>query len=356
MKKVRDGKAIRIGVKKVMMKIGISKVFSALTIIPLLSVVLLTSCRFTDWGDGDFIPPTDHAFVYQGTAPANLFTWNVALYDRYAFTSDGNGFICIYDAINVYMPHQVSSIDIGTGGQTIRNIEVDWRYNLYVAAGQAGLYIVNASSVFFPVVLAHVPHIHALDISLDDDYLAVIDRNGWKLYYISGHATLTEIGSFDYFLPKQPQKIMLRGNFVYVFSSDSLDIFDVTNPMFITLERTIPWFDFIDYTMVGSTLAVICRDYLYFIDTFRPTSASVVKEYGVRRIARSIGFNAGVLYMGWTDNSLSAFQLRDIFNLTDSDERARIVFEQNVFDIKFRNDVIFISNGAQGLKLYRLVL
>ena len=319
-----------------------------------LCLILLISCRFTsyDWEDVD--PPGDFFFIHHGTVPAINTTRNTAIYDNYAFSSDGNGVVAVYNIINSFEPYLISSIELPTN-QIVRKIEVDWRYNLYAAVGNAGVFIINTSNPSYPDIIGDFPHILALDLSLQEDYIAVTDQFGWKLLFLLSSSHLTEINSYYYFDSRQPERILLRGNWVYVVSRNYLDIFDITNIYNIRLERSFHFYDnIVDFDIINSIassfIVLATTQNLYYINITNPLSASIVSDFGLSLIPRTLRTRNNYLFIGWENRSLSAYRIADVLQVPS--EESRINFSNVVLDIDFRNDLMYFSLGTSGLQIY----
>gem|GEM_PF-5119428 len=322
----------------------------------LFSFILLTlvSCRFYDVNWDDVDPPDDLDFILQGTAEPIVYTRNTTIYDNYAFTSDGNGVIAIYNVINSFNPYLESHIQLPTN-QIIQKIEVDWRLNLYVAAGNDGVFIVDTSSPSFPSVVNEYPHLYALDLSLQEDYLAVVDQAGWSLFFIQSSAQLSEVNSYRFPDNRQPVKILLRNNWVYVFSRFYVDIFDITNIYNIRLERSFSFANrIVDFDIIGNFIALVTTSELYFIDITFPLSASIEGDYALFLTPRTLRARNDKLFIGYENRSLSVYQVWGVHILPT--EVSRISFQNVVLDVDFRSDLIYMSAGNTGLLIYYFLL
>jgi len=320
----------------------------------LLSLAIL-SCRLTGFPEGDFFPidPGDLSFVRQSNVPAMSSVTNMTLYNNFAFVADGNGRLGIHDVTSSLTPITISSITIPDVQQSIRRIEVDWRNNLYVAAGVGGLHVINASNTHFPVVVASHNQINAADLSLYEDYIAVIDNNGWRLLEVVSSSHLSELFFYDYFIPRQPMRILMRGNWVFVASRDFIDIFDITNPFNVRLERQIRISGFVDFDILDNRFLVVATfNRLLFIDITSPLNADIASDLVPMWTPHVIRAHNNYLFISWTNRSLSAYR---ILTITSLREESRKEFPQLVRDIDFRGNLIFLSNGINGFDIYSYV-
>lgn len=315
-------------------------------------LILISSCKITGIDGGELNPPGSGAFLYYGSAPAIDFSWNVTTYDTYAFVADGNSRISIYDILDSTQPRQISSINLPSGSQPIKAIEVDWRYNLYVAGGNGGLHIINCSDPGFPVLVASYPNIYATGLSFQDDYLAVIDNNGWRLFYLTGSSYLTEVGSYIYFMNRQPLKIHMQDNWVFVASHNTLEIFDITNPSNIRLEKNFSFSNFIDFDFIDNYLTLITNYNLYFIDISNPLNASLSNYFELLWTPVMIRNKDNHIFISWENRSLSAYK---VWSINIVREVSRKNFTQTVWDISFKNNVLYLANGNEGLKVYNFI-
>jgi hypothetical protein len=319
-----------------------------------LLLFLLTSCIWNDEPFEDFY--SSAPFVHLSTGEAFTTTYNSTLYHDFAFTSDGLGNICVYNIIDSHNPVRISETNIPTSGQRIHHIAVDWRYNLYTASGTGGFQIVSATNLYNLFTVFTEPNVYALDLSYQDDYFVVIDRFGWKLFYMLNANSPSEINSYYYHMTqRQPYMILLRGSWVYAFSLDRLDIFDITNVYNIRLEVSIPLNStFIDYTMMENFLVIACQFHLHIVDISRPLQAYNAHIYSLNRTTRTIAYNQnnGYLYFSWIDRSIWGYKVNSISNLVKRSEKD---FTQSVFDIQFRGTRMYMSNGSDGLGIYEYV-
>ena len=319
----------------------------------LFSIILfigLSSCIFFSGDYDDLHPPEDFAFIHHGTAPPILATRNSTLYDIYAFSSDASGMLAIYNVIYSHNPYLLSQLQLPTN-QTIRKIEVDWRLHLYIAAGSAGVYIVDASSPSYPTIANDYTSINAQDISLQEDYLAITDDAGWKLMYISSSSQLSEINSYRFFDSRQPERILLRNNWVYVFSRYDIDIFDITNIYNIQHEGSFNFFyPIIDFDIIGNFIALLTTNDLIYIDISNPLFAYIASEFGLAWTPRTMSVRDNMLFISWDNRSLSAYQVWGVHQLPT--ENARINLSYAVQDIDFKDDLIYLSMGGGGLQIF----
>jgi len=319
----------------------------------LLLLLLLTSCKFTDWGgdweDGD---PGDFSFVETGIAYPAESLRAAYKYGYYIYGADGNGRLSVFYVSDNFNPYKVSTVPVTS--QSIRKIEYDSFYsNLYLAAGSAGMYIVNVTNANYPSQPIVYNNIYALDLSYRNDRLAVTDYNGFKLYDVVNSNSLAELSSYSYFISRQPQKLYMTDYWLFVFTATTLDIFDVTNPYNIREERNITLSgSFIDYTIINGYLAVITSSYLQMFDIAQPLNTVLSHEFGVSKTAQMMRYNGGYLYISWTDRSLSVYK---VYSINNMDEVARKSFDRRVLDIEFQSDFIYLSNEENGLRIFRLV-
>ena len=323
--------------------------------------IFLTSCIFTAFGDGDLPPPSDIGFVDVSRISAVNFLHNTTFYDFYAFSSDGIGGITVYNFITPSEPRIVSHNPLPIN-QVIRKIEVDWNYNLFLAAGSAGFYIVSAANLHNLTVTAHDDRVNARDISVWEDYIAVADIDGWRLYrYLGGFNLIEECRYYDYHRPVEPQKIYMDGNWIYVFNRRSLDIFDVTNT---TKVDRVASFDFpsnfVDFEIIRTgfekVLAVVTQKHMIFFDILRPLNTTLIRDpYGFNKTPRAIRYNQGNLYITWEDRDVSVFVIYSLMSITERDEKSRKQFPQVVSDVDFYRGYVFFTHGTQGIGVYSIV-
>ena len=315
-----------------------------------LVICITVSCRLTDSGWNNFNPPGDSQFTHQATAEPVYTTLSTILYDNYAFTADGAGYITIYNVINSLDPYLINHFQL-PASNPVRKIEVDWRINLYVASGDGGLYILDCSNPSSPFMITEEPNIQANDLSYFEDYLAVIVGTGFRLYYLSGNSTLFEVNSFDFFDGRRPMKILLKDNWLYVFSENNFDIFDVTNLYNISHEYGFYFHNrFVDFTILTDFIVLITTSDLFYIDIFNPLHAEVVKSYALAAMPSSISARNEFLFIGWENRNLSAYKILSID--VEPLEDARIYMPYVVRDIDFKNDMIYLSIGQGGLAIY----
>jgi len=316
--------------------------------------VFFTTCKFTDWGGENFGEVNDSSFLSVGSLQPVSSLRNAIRYWEYIYASDGYGRITVYNTFAPQSSYYVASRTVPGVSQYISNIAFDNRYsNLYLAAGADGMHIMNVSTPSNPSHVASYYSLNALDLSFKSDYIAVIDTNGWKLYYVTNSFGISEIASYSFFISKQPQKIYMTDFWVYVFSNNTLDVFDITNTNNIRWERTINLKGtFIDYTIVDGYLAVIEQSWLEFFDISQPLNMTQIKDWGLSKTPQMMRYNSPYLYISWTDRELSIYKVFSIYNI---EEVAKKSFNWRILDVEFQNDYIFLSNEADGLQIFRMV-
>jgi len=320
----------------------------------LLVTGLLVSCLLTGL-DGDISPPGDMSFMFIGSATAVEQTRNMAInrFDRVAYTSDGSGIIGIYNIANPRDPLMVHSLRLQTGGEHIRKIEVDDNRNLYIAAGNGGLFIVNVLNPQMPVIHYENSSINARDLSFEDDHVAVINDNGWVLYNRTALDHLFEIRTHNYIDNPSPRKVLLRYPWLYVANADRLDIFDLNSPPQSRPERTITYNNFIDFDVDpnGVFMALITQNELIFIDISNPLVTSEIRRMGVNLNSRVIRISQGRLFISTWARTVHVFRLTTLLEIPE--EETRINLPQVVQDISFHLGYILLSQGINGFEIYR---
>jgi len=323
-------------------------------LILILAICLcLTTCKFTDYGDetGDF------EFIEQGSAPAGVSNIrNALLRYPYLYCADSNGSLSVYNVSTPTYPYLVSTRPLPGLSQPIRRIEYNnYHDNLYLAAGTGGVYIVNVSNPANPVYVTSYQYINAYDISYYNHYLAVTDTNGFRLFYTNSASTLSEEDSYEFFINKQPQKLLLTYYWAFVFTSYTLEIFDVTNTRNIVWEKSIELNSpFIDFTQItDSYLAAITQNNIQIFDITSPLNISLAKYYDINRSPVMMRYYNSNLYISWTDRSLT---INRVYGINNISEVSRKVFDHRVADVEFYSDYIYLSNEEDGIKIYRIML
>jgi len=316
-------------------------------------MIPVTTCKFTDWG-GDYTEVDDSSFLEVGVVSPRESLRTAYKYGSYIYASDGYGRISVFNASDAFNPYYVSTRLVPGVSQYITRIEYDNRYNhLYLAAGADGMHIVDVSNPSYPTHVASYYDINALDISFKSDYIAAIDTNGWRLYYVTNSFGISETASYSYFIYKQPQKIYMTDFWVFVFSSNTLDIFDITRTNNIILEQTINLKGtFIDFTLVDGYLAVMEDNYLEFFDISQPLNTTQVKDWGFSKMPQMVRYSSPYMYISWTDRTLSVYKVFSLYNI---EEVARKSFSWRILDVEFQSDFIYLSNEADGLRIFRMV-
>jgi len=322
-------------------------------------ILLLTnSCKFTDFGgefdeDGEYGGTVnDFSFVEFGSVLPYESLRASMKYGYYIYAADGYGRLSTFYVSDPNYPYRVSTSSVSS--QSIRTIQYDNRYNnLYLAAGSAGFYMLNVNNPSYIADVTSYTNVYALDLSYRNDRLAVIDYNGWKLYQVINTYSLSELNSYSYFMSQQPQKLYMTDYWLYVFSTNTLDIFDVTNPYNIVKERTIDLGgSFVDYTLMDGYLVSITQTNLRIFEIFQPLDTNLAKEYSLRKPPQMLRYNNGYLYISWTDKSLSVYKVYSINNI---EEVARKSFSKRIMGIEFQGDYLYLSNEENGLLIYRFI-
>lgn len=318
-------------------------------IFKLLILLIISSCRITNNGDNIITDPGSSAFVFYSNSEAFSYNYNLLLKNNYIYSSDGNNRISIYDVLNPIAPSRLHSFSLESGSMPVRHIIADNRNNIYVAAADGGLHIINVSNPAFPQSISYNPDIFATGSAYLDDYLFVTHNNGFKIYYTGSGNQLTEIGSFSYFLNRRPLKVLIKNNWLYIITSHTLDIFDVSNTSNIQLEKTLTFTDVIDIDFVSHYLALITGNNLYFINIFNPMTAYIEKYYVLEWMPALIRFYDNNMFIAWQNLNLSAYRMHSINRI---EEIARKHFAQPVNDLTYHQNLLYLSNALNGIQIY----
>jgi hypothetical protein len=319
----------------------------------LLVTGLLVSCLLTGL-DGDISPPGDMSFMLMGSANAVEQTRNITInhFERYAYTSDGNGIIGIYNIANPRDPLLVHSLRLQIGGDFIRNMEIDASRNLFIAAGRGGLFIVNVLNSQMPVILYENPSINARHLSFEDDHIAVATDNGWILYNRTALDHLFEIRTHVYMDSPSPRKVLLQYPWLFVANIDRLDIFDLNTPPQSQPERTIYYSNFRDFDVDanGVFMALVTQGGLSFIDISNPLNATVLHSMGNNLNSRVIRIAQGRLFIA-SNSNVHVFRLTSLEETPK--EESRLDLFHVVQDIAFHQGYTLITQGFNGFEIYR---
>ena len=312
-------------------------------------ISLLSSCRFTSGDDSFVVDPGSSSFVYYGEALPDEYLWNVISYDTYAYAADGSNKFSVYDILSPTNPMMISTFSLDSGTQPIKQMVSDNRYNIFIAAGNGGLFVVNTSNPSFPVSVFNDNSLFASGLDLYDDYLVVLNNNGWKLFYVTTSSQLTELSSYSYFIDKKPLKVKFLDNWLFVLTDVSLDIFDVSNLSNIVLERSILFTGTIDFAVFQNFVAVVTERNLYFVDINMPLYAEIVRYYELEWRPISINFQNQYMFISWVNRNLSAYRINSLNSIS---EISRMQMTQPIHDISFSQNYLYLANGLNGLKVY----
>jgi len=317
-----------------------------------ISFILLTSCKFSTVDNSDIEDPGSTSFLLYGEAPANSYLWNLTLYDTYAFASDGENSFSVYDILSPTNPTLFSTFHLNTGSQAIKQIKADWNYNLYIAAGNGGISVINCSNPISPTSIYNDNTIYAGGLDINEAYIAVINNSGWRIYYITTAYQLNEVCNFEYFISKIPRKVKFINNWLFVLTDESVDIFDVSNFSNPSLERSININRTVDFDIIENYLTVITDTNLYFINISSPLYAEIDIYYELEWFPISIDFKNQYMFISWSNRNVSAYRINSINSIT---EIARKEFSNPVYDMGFSDNYLYFANGLEGLKIYNFL-
>jgi hypothetical protein len=142
-------------------------------------------------------------------------------------TITNSGFTAIATAtVNTFTPVALSVLPIPGYAN---NVDISGNY-AYVAAGSAGLHVVNVSDRFAPVIVAtwNTPG-NANDVKVSGSLAYVADGTaGLQIINVANPASPTFVGTVD--TPFIASRLAVSGNYVYIADVQSVQIVDVTNP------------------------------------------------------------------------------------------------------------------------------
>jgi hypothetical protein len=312
-----------------------------------LTFICFVSCIFTDYVEDNF-DLDDSKFIEYGHSYPIYSLNNININNNYAFCGDGYGTLSVFDLFSPHYPYLYSNTNMFVNNQ-IKKIEIYHGTTAFIAMGNGGLLTYSILSPQNPVEIAPRINVNALDISLDGNYLAVTDDNSWRIYSISG-SSLYEICYYEYFIYTQPKMLHLKNGWLYVFSDNRMDIFDVTNPYNIELiSPQIYYNNFIDYQYLDNFITVATSSFFYFIDISNPFNAYVAKHYGFSYSPLKISISGSYFFVAWQNQTVSAYKIYSIFQI---EEKSRISFNHNVTDFNFKNNFLYLSCANSGLKIY----
>lgn len=190
------------------------------------------------------------------------------------YCSFGNE-VFVYDVSAINSPVELGSILIA--GDQHHDIVARGDY-AYIAAGESGLVVINATNPAAPAIAARLglpQAVHRAAINGDTLYLSSgWDANGSEAYVIdvttpsapSVESTYITVGDYE------ADGVAAKGNWMYV-ATNGLEIVSVANPAAPTLSSTYQDFTSFDHVAVGGDILVaIDFDDLHVLDASTPGS------------------------------------------------------------------------------------
>jgi hypothetical protein len=190
-------------------------------------------------------------------------------------------------------------------------------HTVYVAAGQGGLLIFDASD---PTNLVHlgscITTSGATGVAIAGNYAYVADSlSGLQVIDIGNPFSPTQVGRYD--TAGYAYGVALAGNFAYVADNDAgLQVLDVSNP---TAPKRVAGYDTTGYahavTVVG-TYAYVAdgADGLQIIDVSNPLSPARVGGYGISVNAFSVAVSGSYAYVAERDGGLQVIDVSNTIN------------------------------------------
>jgi len=153
----------------------------------------------------------------------------VRVVDNYVYVADNpSGFESYYSPVLFNFDEQ----GVTSGQGFFEDIVVKGEF-AYVAAGDAGVKVVNVSNISAPQSGTYVDETndYATALDLNGDYIYVTYRNkGLRQYSISENPGFPHFEQIEKNVPGEPQDVMVSGNMVYIASgSKGLQIVDLGN-------------------------------------------------------------------------------------------------------------------------------
>ena len=311
-----------------------------------LIMILLSFCLSCGYHTIEPEPPNEWRFVWQGNISSVQSINQIEIWDQYIFAIEGNNRIAVYDITLPHSPTFVTDIRLPITGR-INRIALDWRGNIYVATGSSGLFVLyfrGNSIVFNP----GYSHINAIDLSLEDDTLAVLTPRGWSIYSLIGGFDINEIMTFNYLTVFHPQRILFYGNWLYIFQGNrTMEVWDVnssfnpTQPVWsYTLNGNI-----IDFCLINDYLSIAVsngRDhFIYLFDIQMPQFMSAPIITHTSLLPSSINSSKNSIFISFVNNTIIW-----VYDFNDKFPRYRQYgnFSSQIKDIEISNDYVFIAS------------
>jgi hypothetical protein len=230
--------------------------------------------------------------VFAGTAGSCTITATLG-----AFKATATG------SVTTFAPTALSSVDLGGPGN---GVDVGGDY-VYVAAGNAGLKVVDASSRSAPHVVATLSMLgSANDVKIAGARAFVAAGvAGLHIVDVSNPLLPRQVGSVD--TPGDALDVAVRGNVAYVADVPAgLQVVDVSNPTLPRIVGSVPAIGGANGVDVDGTIAVVTMGGagLQIVNVANPSQPVVVAVIDTPGDARDVVANGGFAYVADFTGSL----------------------------------------------------
>lgn len=188
----------------------------------------------------------------------------------------------------------------------------------YVAFYEGGIQIFDVSDPWNPENIGDIDtnRNQALDVVVVDNYAYVADMyGGLQIYDVSDPSDVGE--AIDFFRPCKARALSISGDYIYVAASDSLQIFDITEP------AEAFWITTYEIDLKADQDIEVVDDYAYvacgvgglkILDVSVPEDTYEIGHIAPPGMARNLAIDAGYAYIASDSAGLQVLNIMDPAN------------------------------------------
>jgi hypothetical protein len=269
------------------------------------SLNLTSTSRGTNYASSDLsicsFGPTDGAVFAGLTGTCTITVTN------HGFTATSTGNISTFSPTalgSVAIPGYANNVDANGG-------------IAYVAAGAAGLVVVDATNPASPQIVATLQldtRGNANDVRVVGNLAYVADgAAGLQIVDVSNRAAPRLVGSLD--TPGEANDVIVSGNLAFIADGPSgLQIINVADPTKLTLVRTVPTPGTARGVDVAGSIVVVADDFpqpgLRVIDVSNPVLAAIVGSVPINGQPTDVSLGSGFAYVAAYTGGVSIVDVR----------------------------------------------